>query len=156
MRVFHQSRHWLIVLLALPLGGCGSRGSDTRVSGSVSLDGQPLSGATVLFEPLDAGRPASGYTDDNGRFELVVDHNHIGIPTGKYRVRIRTWEPGFDDGRWHPDTPERVPSIYNDHSDQTPQMLQEISGKSQSVDFQLSSSAGEIAQRQSPQPTPPQ
>ena len=53
MRVFHQSRHWLIVLLALPLGGCGSRGSDTRVSGSVSLDGQPL--AAEAWTPLASG-----------------------------------------------------------------------------------------------------
>lgn len=156
MRVIRPFRHWLLLLLSLPILGCGSRSSDTQVTGIVALDGQPLAAATVIFEPLGEGRPATGYTDGSGRFQLVVDHNHTGIPAGKYRVRIRTWEPGFDDGQWHPDTPERVPTIYNDLADQTPQMLQEISGKSQSVEFQLTSSAGEIAQRQSPAPAPPQ
>ncbi|MFN7804282.1 MAG: carboxypeptidase-like regulatory domain-containing protein [Planctomycetaceae bacterium] len=155
MRAIHSFRHWLLPLVSLPLLGCGSRTSDTYVTGIVALDGQPLPAATVIFEPLEQGRPATGYTDGSGRFQLVVDHNHTGIPAGKYRVRIRTWEPGFDDGQWHPDTPERVPTIYNDLSEQTPQMLQEISGQSQSVEFQLTSSAGQIAQRQSPAPAPP-
>jgi len=42
----------------------------TPVEGVVTLDGEVLEGASVLFHPQAGGRPATGLTDAQGKFEL--------------------------------------------------------------------------------------
>jgi len=39
-------------------------------SGTVTHNGQPVEGATVVFSPEGEGRAASGLTDASGRFQL--------------------------------------------------------------------------------------
>ncbi|RMG39220.1 MAG: hypothetical protein D6725_05605 [Planctomycetota bacterium] len=59
--------------------GCGG-GSDSAnvetvpVQGTVTLDGKPLEGATVTFVPVNEGQglPATGTTDEEGRFTLTA------------------------------------------------------------------------------------
>jgi hypothetical protein len=68
-------------------GGCGDAAPNlVAVSGSITLDGQPLSGAIVTFEPLPGtpGPKASA---------LVVDGNYRIEPAaqlqpGSFRVRV--------------------------------------------------------------------
>ena len=61
----------------------------------VRLDGKPLEGATVTFEPepfLVAGtdlKTVTGKTDRTGGFIPKLDNtNHKGLPPGLYKVRI--------------------------------------------------------------------
>ena len=59
------------VALALA-AGCGQGGPATApVVGTVTLDGRPLAGALVLFQPSQ-GVPARGITDDDGGFSLTT------------------------------------------------------------------------------------
>ena len=80
----------LVALLALapPLIGCGpSRPQTMYVDGVVTLDGEPIEGAAVLFSP-EEGRPASGITDAQGKFELQTFEPRDGAVLGKHKVTV--------------------------------------------------------------------
>jgi len=74
----------------LVLQGCGGNSLGTaHVSGTVTLDGNPISGVTVSFAPTGTdGREAYGITDTGGRFVLTIPGADAGsgaIP-GEYHV----------------------------------------------------------------------
>jgi hypothetical protein len=73
------------VLLAT--AGCGNQNL-SKVEGVVTLDGVPLSGATVSFMPVGQGRPASGLTDGDGYFQLTTFRTDDGALAGDYRVIV--------------------------------------------------------------------
>jgi hypothetical protein len=82
---------WLALLL---LAGCNAKSSDpwklTPVSGVVTLDGKPLSGATVVFVPTGttSGVGARGRTDATGTYKLKTRFGGEGTPAGEYRVVV--------------------------------------------------------------------
>jgi hypothetical protein len=84
-------RALITVLLSLFAGCSGGddvdnaawRGSP-EVTGTVTLDGSPLSGAEVSFDPA-AGDSLFAIADDDGRFSMELTESAIG----KYAVRIR-------------------------------------------------------------------
>lgn len=104
--------------------GCARGPEYAPVSGRVTLDGKPLAGASVVFQPVavagfDAGGfGSSGKTDADGRYTLRVagPTDRDGAFLGKHRVSVttRTTEsaPGSDEI-----TPtkggEKVPAKYN-------------------------------------------
>lgn len=66
-------------------------------SGSVTLDGQPFAGGTVIFNSLDRdGKPANGTTDNEGRFALKTflagNQQADGALPGEYVVTITKYE----------------------------------------------------------------
>lgn len=71
--------------LALILGtGCGTKGVPSYpVKGTVTLEGKPLEGATVMFVPT-VGPPNSGVTDASGSFSI----GKPGVPAGSCGVAI--------------------------------------------------------------------
>jgi len=108
-----------IVPLCL-LFGCFGSEKIVPVSGLVTLDGEPLTGAVVGFEPiaqdgdLEAGYGSYAKTDDQGRYALRSLKNEEGALVGQHRVSVSTVM-----GREGPNgeilglTKERVPSRYN-------------------------------------------
>jgi len=82
-----------IVLLSVWFAGCG-QGPDepplVPVSGTVTLDDKPLSGALVTFIPTGntKGTDVSGRTDRDGRYKLVTPKGRAGAAAGTYRVTI--------------------------------------------------------------------
>lgn len=93
--------------------GC-SGDSMAPVTGVVTLDGKPVSGLEVNFEPTgdpDNRATATGYTQEDGSFALVYPGYKKGAPLGEYIVRISGGE-SLDDG-----TTVRVPPKYNTESD---------------------------------------
>ena len=96
-------------ILLLCLAGC----SDVQgppplspISGQVTLDGQPLSGAGITFKPVGS-RGSVGRTDEHGRYELTFHRELKGAVLGEHRVFIGTASSE------EPDKPERVPTRYN-------------------------------------------
>lgn len=78
-----------ILMLAAIVAGCGRKGPETvEVSGVVTLDGQPVEGATVGFAPESGGRPASGVTDASGAFTLSTFAPGDGAVPGKHKVTV--------------------------------------------------------------------
>jgi len=75
-------------------GGCGDGGPSVNyVEGRVTLDGNPVPKATVVFSPVEGGtgRPAVGTTDESGVYKLTDAQSTdvgSGAATGEYRVGI--------------------------------------------------------------------
>jgi hypothetical protein len=95
------------------------------VSGRVTLNGEPLVGANVNFQPVsDKGSADSvamgsyGKTDGDGRYQLkLVSPDQPGALVGKHRVSVSTAElenSKSDDGKLR--VPERVPRRYRNGS----------------------------------------
>jgi hypothetical protein len=59
-----------------------------RVHGHVTLDGKPLAGVVVSFQPINGGRQSSGETDDQGSYELIYIRDIQGAKVGKHRVAV--------------------------------------------------------------------
>jgi len=87
-----------IVSLIL-LAGCKTRDrgnipQTAPVSGTVTLDGKPVDGATVVFVPT--GTPAYGayaITDSSGRFTLKSSETVTGAVPGGYLVQVTKLVP---------------------------------------------------------------
>jgi hypothetical protein len=84
------------------------------VEGKVTLDGQPLANASVVFIP-ENGRPAGGRTDTEGKYFLIYAEGRRGTIPGKNRVRIMTQTDPYEtaSGEKVPAQKERVPMRYN-------------------------------------------
>ncbi|WP_417385005.1 carboxypeptidase regulatory-like domain-containing protein [Gimesia sp.] len=76
--------------MSVLVAGCGS-GEETpplaEVSGTVTIDGKPVSGASVIFEPKFQAASASGGTDKDGKFTLMYG-DISGAAIGDYIVRV--------------------------------------------------------------------
>jgi hypothetical protein len=66
-----------------------------HVTGTVTLDGKPLKGATVYFAPLEPemkdakkerARTSFGITDDQGKYVMIYIEKTKGVAVGKCRV----------------------------------------------------------------------
>ena len=72
--------------------GCGGTFNAAPVSGTITLNGQPLKDATVTFTPQGGGNesPASsGRTDSSGNYSLtMISDNSTGALIGKHSVRV--------------------------------------------------------------------
>ena len=72
------------VLCAFALG-CGGGPEFVPVSGVVTLNGKPYGKAAVSFQPIgttenpNPGRGSSAYTDENGRFRLMMTTPGDGV-----------------------------------------------------------------------------
>ncbi len=95
MSFYSASHVTLFALLITTVGsltGCGKAGpSLVQVTGSLSVDGKPANGATLIFHPKDKEMklvPAAT-TDENGKFKLATSARE-GVPAGSYDVTV-TW-----------------------------------------------------------------
>ena len=89
-----------LLVLIIPLAvGCQRLDYQVApVSGQVTLDGKPLAGVHVLFQPrakgkqnLSPGPGSTGTTDNEGRFELeTLEPTRRGAVVGTHIVRIST------------------------------------------------------------------
>ncbi len=119
-----------IVLAAFMLAGCESPTDYSSlelvdVTGKVTMDGQPLAGATVRFEG-PPNRFADGMTDAAGQYRLMYDSNQPGCMPGEKVVRIvqGSLGEGSDegggeegpDGRVVAPAAQSVPAAYNSQS----------------------------------------
>lgn len=83
----------LCFVLTVPLSaisGCGGGSSAdiVPVTGTVKYDGQPVKNADVTFYPTGGGRPASGKTDDEGKFSLTTVNSNDGAAVGEHVITV--------------------------------------------------------------------
>lgn len=95
MRGKSTARHrscGLVHALAATLGaalGCGGSGpAVTPVAGVVTMGGEPVVDAAVMFLPVQGGRPAEDVTDAEGRFRLTTFRRGDGALLGEHRVSV--------------------------------------------------------------------
>jgi hypothetical protein len=104
-----------------------------EISGTVTLDGQPLSGAVVMFEAPDTTF-CYGTTDASGRYTLKLNSEKTGVVPGEKVVRIsttaRTGEESINNGDEEDpdekpaDGAEKVPACYHADSKITVQVTE--------------------------------
>jgi len=126
---------WLTLILpCLFTAGCGSGKDLSKVKGVVTLNGRPLEGAVVEFQPTATkGSPSAGKTDANGRYELMYTFNESGAVPGKHVVSIRTEETCFDAKGNELEREERVPAKYNTQTE----LKRTVEPGRNTIDFEL-------------------
>jgi len=119
-----------LAALILNLAGCGGKTDQPdlgQVTGTVTLDGEPVSGIAVVFSPVD-GRPARGTTNPEGKYDLIYIRQTRGTKIGRNRVEIAPSEEGDDesaDAEGDESTPKpktksgkpKIPARYNTKSE---------------------------------------
>lgn len=80
-----------ILTLSFSLIGCGG-GAEVpdlgTVSGTVTVDGNPMEGVIVTFQPVAGGRSSMGSTDSNGYYTLSYTAEAQGALIGKHKVMV--------------------------------------------------------------------
>ena len=86
---------WMLVaVLVIHCSGCGEAvsqsGTALPVTGTVTLDGKPIEGASLTFIPLtaDQGQGGVGSTDAAGKYEVTHFRTGKGLEPGEYRVAV--------------------------------------------------------------------
>ncbi|MBL8818923.1 MAG: carboxypeptidase regulatory-like domain-containing protein [Planctomyces sp.] len=96
-RTFFSLFTGLLLAGMVGLTGCG--GSDRpplgQVTGTVTLDGQPLVGVNIIFSP-DDGRAAAATTDAEGKYELQYLADAKGCKVGPNTMYLE-WPPEAED-----------------------------------------------------------
>jgi hypothetical protein len=84
-----------LVIVCLSAPGCDAPPYQLApVHGTVTLDGQPLSGANVMFAPrargdeVNAGKPAFGQLQPDGSYVLGTYDDEDGAVVGEHSVTI--------------------------------------------------------------------
>lgn len=97
------------------------------VSGTVVLDGVPLAGGAINFQPIasgtgaNAGPGSTARVNADGRYSLVTIGGVPGAVVGTHRVKIYSHSPGSPakNERGPATQLERVPARYNYKSEVT-------------------------------------
>ncbi len=104
------------------ISGCGAKSDRFEVSGTVTLDGQPLDDAAIRLTSLGVDKASAGAVIQGGEFRIPQDK---GLRAGDYQVEINApdnegppvMSPGPGGGI--PTARERVPAEYNVNSEKT-------------------------------------
>jgi hypothetical protein len=84
-----------LAVLVIGLSGCGGAGDRPElglVKGAVTIDGEPLRGAIIIFQP-EKGRASTATIDVYGDYELVYRQGVSGAKLGPHTIRFE-WPIG--------------------------------------------------------------
>jgi len=124
---------WLAVggiLATLLAAGCG-QSETVKVTGTVTVNGQPADQVEVTFLPKN-GRPATGVTDAQGRFELSSNKPGDGVVPGEQLVTLGEYYPPGKPPpmpRGNEPLPSRFPPNYSDTVNSPLKAMVERGGK---------------------------
>lgn len=120
-------------MATLLLVGCGADANS--VSGTVTLDNEPLANAQVQFRPLgQGGRIATSRTAADGSYKLKSSRTVTDVAPGKYQVTITTRDAIGEDKRGNATySKEKVPANYNEETELT----KEVQAGRNEIDFDL-------------------
>lgn len=131
-----------IAIFIVLLNGCGSgeRLPLGRVTGVVTLNGRPLEGANVMFQPTSSGRSSFGLTDVDGRYHLSFTRNAQGALLGTHSVQIFTARDPvvMADDSTVPGRPEMLPARYNRRSE----LSADVHSGLNTIDFKIEERSG--------------
>lgn len=122
-----------LMLLAVLLPGCGGSGPKVApVSGRVTLDGAPLAGARIRFQPeASGGSPSYGTADQDGHYVLGYKRGQPGALIGWHTVSI---ERGGHDDPANKSKPRSLPARYNVESELRKEVMDVVDNV---ADFEL-------------------
>jgi hypothetical protein len=120
----------LYIALGL-LAGCGNPLGRYAISGTVTVDGAPLTKGNISFQPTENQPTSSGAVVAGGKFSIPRDS---GLAVGKYRVVVNAAVPGTEGKAVLPDAQpgdppppakELIPPEWNTASQHTIEVKQE-------------------------------
>ena len=123
--------------LTILLAGCGDSGiGGAKVSGKVTVAGQPVKDVIVTFAPETGGRPATGVTDASGYYSLATLAKGDGALPGKYKVvfSMVQSDPGSSTA---PTAPPPPPFNAKYLTGETSGFSKEVKAGSNTIDFDL-------------------
>ena len=86
------------LLAAVAVAGCTKTEVDPnkpkvyKVTGTITLKGKPVDGATVIFQLRDGSRSSVGATDSSGKYTLSTFASGDGAPAGQYQVTVTKYD----------------------------------------------------------------
>ena len=93
LTLFSSSLLWSAIIICL--GGCGGTGIPTAsVTGTITLNGQPIQGVEVTFVPKTKIRPSVGITDAKGRFKAQFVERQSGVALGPCVAQLSIFREG--------------------------------------------------------------
>ncbi|TWT31597.1 carboxypeptidase-like regulatory domain-containing protein [Blastopirellula retiformator] len=138
----HPIGYWLIVGLLAFSFGCSGDSIDPEykpVTGTVTLDGQPLANAQVSFVPFEAGSSGAGFTDQDGVYRLYYAARRPGAKMGENKVFITKEKPltskRGEFSRMSESDLELLPARYNRRTELTAN----VTDQTNVIDFELKS-----------------
>ncbi len=152
---------------AILLAGCSATNSIdygkvslVDVSGTVTLDGQPLAAAVITFEDPSTGNFSFARTDASGQYTLQFDSEKDGVTPGRKVVRLSTTrsilglrgeegeETGESPSEGSAKPAERKQELVPDCYNTTSKLNVEITTESGTVDFDLKSDCSTTSGKQ--------
>ncbi|MBL8811731.1 MAG: carboxypeptidase regulatory-like domain-containing protein [Planctomycetaceae bacterium] len=134
---FGRAQFLALAVMLLCVSGCG--GDDTpplgEVSGTITLDGEPLEGVIVVFKP-ESGRAATGTTDASGQYTLEFSYQVPGCKVGANKVHLE-WPLGATNAKV-------LPSRYTT----TSELTADVKSGENTLDFKLESDAATKGKKQ--------
>jgi hypothetical protein len=128
---------WLLAVCfaSMAAPGCSSDSGKGRVSGTVTLDGQPLASGLIRFVPVDGRTPTADATITDGEFsaEVPVGEKRVSISAPKVVGKRRAYETA--DSPMIDIVEELLPARYNVASELT----LNVTGGRQPEEFKLES-----------------
>lgn len=119
--------------------GCGNSKYDlVTVTGTITMDGKPLEGASVKFQPKGGGAMSFGKTDAQGRYQLETIHGDPGAMVATHKVSVFKSSGSVDTSteEVQPQVKQLIPERYNYKSELTYEVKP---GNNDAVDFTLTS-----------------
>ncbi|MEN9554035.1 MAG: hypothetical protein RLZZ232_321 [Planctomycetota bacterium] len=167
MMKFMQSNMKRMGISAILLAGCSATNSIdygkvslVDVSGTVTLDGQPLAAAVITFEDPSTGNFSFARTDASGQYTLQFDSEKDGVTPGRKVVRLSTTrsilglrgeegeETGESPSEGSAKSAERKQELVPDCYNTTSKLNVEITTESGTVDFDLKSDCSTTSAKQ--------
>jgi hypothetical protein len=127
----------ILASLMLSIGCAGD--FESQVSGTVTLDGNPIGPGFLVFAPVEGGtNPANGAIQPDGSYQLKTA-NTRGLNPGRYTISVTILDqPDVPPGeRSYIVAKSRIPERYNDLS--TSGLEFEVKPGGNSIDIALSS-----------------
>ena len=88
-----NSRYAIGAIFALAMiAGCGPPSNMGYVTGVVTLEGEPVGNASVIFYP-EGGRPSVAMSKNDGSYELIFTRSKMGALVGQHKVTVMQEDP---------------------------------------------------------------
>jgi hypothetical protein len=128
---------WALGMVCLMATGCGP--SPTVVTGTVTLDGQPLDQAGLEFHGSGTGGfTGHAFTDANGRYRATVPATPLVVVIRATKVVGFQKEPAIPGGKPEPIIEQVLSSRYSDRL-KTELRITPVAGQTTVADFTLTS-----------------
>lgn len=136
IRLLRRLLVFVLLFLFVLNAGCSRSPATGKVSGVITVDGAALEGVVVSFCPEHNARPASGVTNEEGKYTIQFTRNRKGCIPGPNTVRISAYKtvPGVGSDE---EQQQYLPARYNISAQNNPDMAVEVKQGNNTFNFNV-------------------